>query len=187
MKERWDDDDDDDVMTRSQPQLPPGRPCHALLWLPAGGSEEPELTSDGLMRAGGGRWGAGGGPAGKAVIWCNELWLWLSVPAQLFPGEHLQHIQVTSTTISTIPSTTTNNNNCSVCVSDIKVSPSFNIIFFCSSLASQWFRQLFLWYKYWGWNEMTLPVNHLFDPNGGYSYMASRFLHRAHMLLCAWR
>ena len=53
MKERW-DDDDNDVMTRSQPQLPPGRPCHALLWLPAGGSEEPELTSDGLMRAGGG-------------------------------------------------------------------------------------------------------------------------------------
>ena len=103
------------------------------------------------------RWGAGGGPGGKAVIWCNELWLWLSVPAQLFPGEHLQHIQVTSNTIRTNPSpTNTTNNNCSVFVSDIKASPSFNIIFFFSSLASQWFRQLFLCYKlYWGWNEMT--------------------------------
>ena len=126
MKARWDDEDDDDVMTRSQPQPPPGQPCHALLGLPAGvrRGDRVDFRWFDEGRSCGAEWRGGRcQTGGKAVIWCNELWLWLSVPAKLFPGEHLQHSQVTSDPITNPPSTT-NNTNWSACVS-VSVSVSY--------------------------------------------------------------
>ena len=103
MKARWDDEDDDDVMTRSQPQPPPGQPCHALLWLPAGvrRGDRVDFRWFDEGRSCGAEWRGGRcQTGGKAVIWCNELWLWLSVLTQLFPRQHLLHPQVTRWTIT---------------------------------------------------------------------------------------